>query len=255
MRSGTRSAATLALALAAAALCGCASGGGDVDGQRRKDEEFLATKAGDLFEKKPRSWAVVQGGEAVASGPTADDAVRLAAGRPATSGGASSPVVHRFVFRKDDPGARLHRLAYMPDGGLVAGRQFLSDLGFRVVSSGSSGRGRPLVLEHRGARRTIDLAERPRLRIEVGPLAGATDTAAAPLDVPLDPDFDGPLLLPDAATPDLALDLAEIPGRAEVQVALGRPFAARRAWVAVTCPDLGVGGVVEVLVPLRGPTR
>jgi hypothetical protein len=238
-RRGTAAALALALALPA-----CASAPTDVEAQRKRDREFLATKAGDLFADAPRSYAIVQTGDAAGSGPTADDAARLAASK------APPGTLHRFIFRKDDAGDRLHRMTFLPEGGLVAGRAFLARLGYRVVSVGSSGPGRPLVLERRGSRRTIDLAAHPRLSLELGPLAG---TPVVPLDVPLDPDFDGPLLLPAALTAGLDLELAEIPGRAEVQVALGRPFEARRAWVVARSTDLGVTEAVEVLVPAPGP--
>ena len=230
--------ASLALAAALAGTA-CTSIPRAADEQRRQDAEWVATKGAELTAKTPRTWFAVQGANVVATGPTADDAIRAAAR-------AGAAPFHRFVFRKDDAGDRLHRLAFLPGGGLVAGRKALADLGLRVVGSGSAGSGRPIVLERHGSRRTLDLAKTPRLRFDIAPLGGTT---AVSLDVTVDPDFDGPLLLPADAVKDLDLALAEIPGRAEVQVALGRPFEGRRAWVTVKCEALDASGAVETIVP------
>jgi hypothetical protein len=240
-----RTALVLCAALSLVApLAACRSKPLDLEAQRKLDEEFLATNAEDLFVAHPSGFAAVQGGESAGSAPTADEAAELAESK------AAGRTLHRFVFRKDDAGERLHRMAFLPAGGLVAGRAFLAQLGFRVVSAGGTGAARTLVVERMGLLTTIDLAAHPRLRLELGPVAGPHDLV---LDVPLDPDFDGPLLLPMELAKDLRLELAEIPGKAEVQVALGRPFAARRSWATANCPGLYATQLVEVLVEAPGP--
>ncbi|MCE9638010.1 MAG: hypothetical protein K8T90_20100 [Planctomycetes bacterium] len=257
-----RSAAAAALVLVTAGLApGCKSIPRAADEQRTKDTEWLTTASADanasasavantaanVAARSPRTWLAVQGGYAIATGPTADDAVRAA--------NRAAPLpFHRFVFRKDDAGDRLHRLAFLPAGGLVAGRKALADLGLRVVGGSATGSGRPIVLERHGSRRTLDLAKTPRLRFDITPLGGTTAVALA-LDVTIDPDFDGPLLLPADIAKDLDLALAEIPGHAEIQVALGRPFEGRRAWVAVKCNALDASGAVETIVPDAPPAR
>ena len=248
--SAARRTAVVATVLAAAvAAPGCASVG-NLDAARVKDLECVDAQNAAFAEKNARSWIVVEGGEVAAISPAADDAVRAAAANRASS----APTPHRFVYRPADRGARLYRLAFLPEGGLVAGRQFLAGLGYRVASVGVAGPGRTLVLDRRGGRRSIDLAKRPLVRIDLTPLGGGPVTT---IDVPLDPDFDGPLLLGADAAPSLDLDRAEIPGQAEVQVALGRPFNARRAFAAAKCPELDASGPVEVLVPTpqRTPGR
>jgi hypothetical protein len=246
MRTSRSGLGGLALVAAfAAALAACASKHADpVEAQRTKDEEFLAANAESLFHQNPQGWIAVQGGDAAGAGPSADDAAHSA------EAVAAPGTLHRFVFRKDDAGERLYRLAFVPEGGLVAGRGFLASLGFKVVSAGKTGPARQLVLDRYGAPWKFDLAAAPRLRVELGRLGSAPEM---PFDVSLDPDFDGGLLLPDAAAAALDLPRAEIPGRAEVQVALSRPFEARRSWVSAFLPDLGVSGVVEVLVEAPGP--
>lgn len=243
MRRGAGLAGIL-LALAGAA---CATAGADavVDAERRRDQEFVDARGAAHLAPTAATWIAVQGGEAAATGPDADEAARAAAARDPRA-------LHRFVFRTGDAGDRLHRLAFLPTGERVAGRKFLQDLGWRVVSVAPGGGARPVVLERHGARRTLDLSRTPTLAIEVAPLAGG---ASAAIDVTLDPDFDGPLLLPEDVRAGLDLARAEIPGRVEVQVALGRPFEARRAWASARCAALDASAPVEVLVPARGPHR
>lgn len=243
-----RGAAARAAAVALA-LAGCASGV-TLDAVRAKDLECVDARGADLAAKNPHSWIVVEHGEVTAISPAADDAVRAAQAQRAAAPRPASGAPHRFVFRPRDRGDRLYRLAFLPEGGIVAGRQFLEALGFRVTSVGTGGPGRTLVLDHHGSRRTMDLAERPRVRIDLTPLGGGPVTS---VDVPLDPDFDGPVLLSDALARGLDLDRAEIPGAAEVQVALGRPFNARRAFASAKCPDLSASAAVEILTPAAPP--
>lgn len=238
---------TVVPALVAATLiaASCQSAGDLVDADRTRNRACADERTAAALVRSPRGWMVVQGGDVAAVAPSADDAVRGAALR-------APHVRHRFVYRAEDPGDRLHRMAYMPEGGMVAGRRLLADLGLRVVGAGAPGGGRTVVLERRGTRRTIDLAARPRLRLDLQPLAGGPTTT---IDVPFDPDFDGPLLLPEDLTHGLDLVRAEIPGTCQVQVALGRPFTARRAWCAARCADLDATGPVEVLVRMPPPAR
>lgn len=142
-------------------------------------------------------------------------------------------------------------MAFLPDGGLVAGQAFVAAL--RATASWSPGQ--QLVLERLGRRR--EMGEAPRLAIEVETLDREHRET---LDVVFDPDFDGSLVLPAAVAQRLRLHLFEVPGRADVQVALGRPFEARRAMVLVRISAIDAAGPVEALfeVPSAGaspPTK
>ena len=129
-----RTAVVAAVLAAAVAAPGCASVG-NLDAARVKDLECVDAQNAAFAEKNARSWIVVEGGEVAAISPAADDAVRAAAANRASS----APTPHRFVYRPADRGARLSRLAFLPEGGLVAGRQFLAGLGYRVASVGVAG--------------------------------------------------------------------------------------------------------------------
>jgi hypothetical protein len=156
-------------------------------------------------------------------------------------------VPHRFVFRPEDRGARPMRLAYVAEGGIVVGRRFLAELSVESVGPP----GRPPLLKRKGATRGVDLTRSPRLELELASLDG---TAKEKVSAVYDPDFDGGLLLTRALAASLALERYEIPGGADVQVALGRPFRAHRATLVVNCPALQVSGFVEAVyetAPLR----
>lgn len=224
---------TVALLLAA-----CSSTTAPVDLARAKDRDCVGAAGAAEVARSGSAWIVVQGGEVAGVAKTLDAALAAAASKP------SRDAPHRFVYRGDDAGERLYRLTFVPPSGVVAGRRFLADLGWTFVSGGPRGSGKPLVLERKGRRRSFDLVSKPAVRVELRPAGGGSALA---LDVPIDPEFDGPLLLPAATAEPLALARAEIPGAAEVQVALGRPLGATRAWARASCADLDAQGTVEVL--------
>ena len=226
----------LLLALAAAA---CAGPPRTVEGQREESLGAVEGHERSLAERHGSRFVVVQRGQVVAAASLADDAVRAAERR-------APPWEHRFVFRPGDEGPRLHRLAFLPEGGVVAGRGFFEDLGVAV----SWRAGQPLVLDRLGRRREVDLLATPRLEIVLRTLDRERSVT---LEAAVDPDFDGPLLLPPELARTLELHRFEIPGHAEVQVALGRPFAARRAHVLAELPLLGQRGPVEVVYETAPP--
>lgn len=224
------------------ALAACTSSKpGSLESARKANQEFALKEAGPISAKHGAKFVVVENAEVIAAGSLADDAVRAAAQFEARTGRRSP---HRFVFRTSDRGPRLYRTTYLATGGIAAGRKLFQDLGFQVTG----GAGRALVLDAGARRRTLDAAREPLLEIEVAALDGSGKQT---LRVPVDPDFDGGLLVSRELAPGLATERAEIPGDAEVQVALGRPFDARRAFVWVRVPSLGVAGPVEALVPMK----
>jgi len=226
----TRLLAGAALALAA---CSSAPRPKTVEAARKLDADAVAAASAQIDETPPQRFVVVQWGKIVASASLPDDAVR-AAERD------EKDALHRFVFRRADRGPKLYRMAYVAEGGVVAGRRFLSDLGLEV----SVTPGKPPMLRKKGAAQWTDLAGSPRFDVAVATLDGAVrETFSAAFD----PDFDGGLLLPADAAVRLALERYEIPGDAEVQVALGRPFAARRATVLVRVDLLHAAGPVEAV--------
>jgi hypothetical protein len=228
--------------LAAALLAACSTGPKPdaVVDARRRDEDAVAARDPD----DPRDagkWIVVQHGEAVAAASLPDDAVRAAE--------QSSPdALHRFVYRPSDRGQRLYRMAYVPDGGVAAGRKFLADLGLEATSSA----GRAAGLRRHGGGAGIDLTQTPRFAIEVASLDGS---ARVQLAAAYDPDFDGGLLVTRAAAAALHLERFELPGGADVQVALGRPFTAARATAIVTVSALQTSGPAEVVFETPAPKR
>jgi hypothetical protein len=201
---------------------------------RTKDDEAVAANAATL-DGAPYAgrWVVVQRGEIVGAAALPDDAVRA-------TESASGGVVHRFVFRPADRGTHPMRLAYVSEGGIVAGRGFLADLG--IESGGTPGR--PPLLKRKGAARGVDLGRTPRLEIEVSSLDGSEHRT---ISATFDPDFDGGLLLPRDVAASLNLELYEIPGGADVQVALGRPFRAHRATLVAKVAALQASGLVEAV--------
>lgn len=233
--------AFLALALLASACATTALESPALEDARRKDDEFVAAN-GATLDGPPyaKRWVVVQRGEVVGAAALPDDAVRAAES-------SAKDVVHRFVFRPEDRGTRPMRLAYLAEGGIVAGRRFLADMGAEAVGPP----GRPAQLKRKGAMRGVDLSHTPRLEIELTSLDGA---AHATVSAAFDPDFDGGLLLTREVAASLALERFEIPGGADVQVALGRPFRAHRATLIAKCGALQVSGFAEAVyetAPLR----
>jgi hypothetical protein len=225
----------MAVALASSACTTVASGAQDE--ARRRDEEVVVASAAEIDKRGTLPWIVIQDGVLAAFGASPAEAIRAAP--------QGARAAHRFVFRADDRGDRFHRLAFLPQSGVVAGRRLFDDLGFRIVSVGT-GPERRVVVERRGERRTLDLATSPALGLTLTPIDGGATVA---VDVPFDPDFDGPLVVPAETARPLATERAEIPGRADVHVALGRPFSGRRAWVSARCDALDASGLVEVVVP------
>ncbi len=226
----------LLLALSA----GCASGDATRDAARRRGLEFVEAEGRRLDKEHADRYVVVQEGRLAASASAPDDALRAAERTETTP-------LHRFVFRPADRGDRVYRMAYMPTGGVVVGRRFFDALRARATWTA----GRPLVIEHLGVRREVDLERTPRLEIEVTTL---DQEHRRTLSAVVDLAFDGALLVPEELAVQLEAHLFEVPGRTEVQVALGRPFAARRALVFARVPRLGLGADVEIVFETRPPT-
>ena len=218
-------------------LCGaCASGPATdtIDAQRKLNEEALASNAAAIdATEHARRWVVVQKGIVVASASLPDDAVRAAQAKDA-------PASHRFVFRPGDRGTPLYRLAYLAEGGVVVGRRFLADLSLEAAGAA----GRPPVVRRKTGGTGVDLAQTRRLVIEIASLdASVRRTISAAYD----PDFDGGLLVTREVAAALHLERFEIPGGAQVQVALGRPFRAHRATVIAKIQALETSGPAEVV--------
>lgn len=213
-------------------LAACAGGPVTVEGARDRNRQFVEIAARRLRESHARRYVVVQEGDVAAAATAADDAVRAAERRKAAP-------LHRFVFRPGDEGERAYRMAFMPTGGVVVGRRFFETFGARA----SWRPGKPLVVERLGTRRELDLAETPRLDLRVETLDREGDTR---LSAVVDLDFDGALLVPPEIARELGLERFEIPGDVDVQVALGRPFRARRALVLAHVPLLRFAAPVEV---------
>ncbi len=231
----------LALTLVAAACATSTRESPALEDARRKDDEWVAANAATL-DGAPyaKRWVVVQEGGIVGAAALPDDAVRAAES-------TARDVPHRFVFRPEDRGTRPMRLAYVAEGGIVVGRKFLAELSVESVGPP----GRPPLLKRKGGTRGVDLSRSQRLEIELTALDGS---AHEKVSAAFDPDFDGGLLLTREAAAALSLERFEIPGGADVQVALGRPFRAHRATLSAKCPALQVSGLVEAVyetAPLR----
>jgi hypothetical protein len=67
----------------------------------------------------------------------------------------------------------------------------------------------------------------------------------------VDPDFDGGLLVPREVAAEFGLERFEVPGLADVQVAMGRPFRAHRATVLARIAELAASGPAEALFETR----
>ena len=218
----------LAAALAAAGLLiplpACTSLADVVAAARRADDAALAAAPWP----DDAAWIVVAQG--VVRG--APDLASALATEP------SAP--HRHVFRPGEQGDLRMTMPFHPGRGVVAGRAAAAALG---VTFRRNARGETLVL--RGSRRVV-AAEDATISMRLAPL-GATTTYTVPVVV--DPDFDGPLLVAPAVADTLDLRRFEIPGTADVHVALGRPFLGARARLRAAIPELGVDGDVEAVVP------
>jgi hypothetical protein len=218
------------------------------------DRAFVLRAFPEIEQKHAGRFVVVEGGTVVALGTSAAAAAAAAdlgilmlpakplpAGTKPPDAKPRPPAEHRFVFRPEDAGDRLYRAAFVPSGGLVAGRRLLEDLGFRVVKTDGEGR---VTLERGGKRTVFDPRKTPRVALALTSLNGRS---ARTLEVPLDADFDGGLFLPPALAIALDAPLAEIPGTCEVQFAVGRPTAVLRGWARARSPDLDAEGTVEIL--------
>lgn len=230
----TRAVASVAALALLASACASSPSDETVDAARRANQEFLDREGAAIAAAHPGRYLAVQGGSLAGAALLPDDAVRAAAGRD-----ADPP--HRFVFRAEDRGDRLYRMAFLPEGGRVAGRRVFEALGLRVQLLPGSG----VLLGRPGRPWAFGAAPDGRLAIELRSLDRGT---AETIDIAVDPEFDGGLLLDRGTAERLGLRRHEIPGRAEVQVALGRPFDARRALVLVSVPQASASGVVEALV-------
>jgi hypothetical protein len=200
---------------------------------RTADEEAVERLGAQLDTKYGRRYVVVADAEVRAAAFLPDDAIR-AAPQDAT------PPLHRYVFRPADRGDRLYRMTYVAEGGVVVGRKFLEDLELESTI-GDEGRA---VLRRRGGAGGLPVTAPSRVALVLTSLDGAHVERVSAV---YDPDFDGGLLVPPSLARRFALQLFEIPGSAEVQVALGRPFRAQRANLLARVEALGVAGPVEVL--------
>lgn len=227
-----------------AALAACSSSARllAIEDARAKDEEAVAAREAEIDGSKyADQYLVVQDGDVAATARTADEAVRAAAAK-------SAEPAHRYVFRPADRATPLYRMAYLAEGGVVVGRRFLADVGLEVKGAA----GAAPVVRHAKSRSIVDLRPTQRLAVEVATLDGAVRRT---IEATYDPDFDGGLLVPVEVAGELALERFELPGDAEVQVALGRPFRARRATALATVASLSASGAVEVVYENKSPRK
>lgn len=223
-----------AAVLGALLLGACAGVGGSAGTDRERDEKAAAGLSAALDAGDPDRWVVIQQGRIVAQGPeigkTLDEAVR------------SGFTTHRFVFRPRARGAHFHRIAYLPEGGVVAGRAFVEALGL-----GSDGpQERPRAWLAGGKRLDLGAEAAAQFEVEVADPEGRRWERVRAV---YDPAFDGSLLLDRATAERLRLDMFEIPGGAEVEVAFGRPLRANRSSVRLKIEALGIDAAGEVLHP------
>ena len=235
-------------ALAAVFLAACSSTYAldHAGAARRADEDAVSALAAEIDSPKYAGlWVVVQDGEVAGAGATPVEAVQAAHALHEIGSELPAPA-HRYVFRPQDRGPREYRMAYLSEGGIVAGRGFLEQMGLETVGLGAQ-----TSLRRKGDSSVAPLGDGRRFTLDIAPPGGAAPLTLAAV---LDPDFDGTLVLPRAVALGLALQLFEVPGTADVQVALARPFRAHRAVVDVRVVALGAAGRSEALfetAPLR----
>jgi len=219
-----RSRLPILIALVASLLAGCTSLDEHIGSARAADQAALEAGAGS----QNSIWVVVAHGE-VWGAETEEEALLIHATAP-----------HRFVFQRGNAGDTRPRMAYLPTAALIAGQEFAAALGLKLRRNAS---GRAIL-----TRDTRRIAAEPggTIIVHVEAPDGGDATAAAIL---LDPGFQGPLLVSPSVAERMGLRRFEIPGTARVDVALGRPFSARRARLRVTIERLGVNAAVETLFP------
>lgn len=213
----------LLLVIAPLLLTACAGAAEQRDAARRQN---LAA-ASRLVVESPVT--VVSGGEVVAEAESVEEALSS----------LEDSGAHRLWVVPAHSAGRLLPLVYLPAGGAVAGRELLESLGIRRTER----TGRPTRLRLGGKSIELDV-ERPHLDLELRPLEGGEPRH---IRVPLQHDFPAALLLPTETFDELDADRSELSGIDEVQVALGRPFRARRALLRVRLPALGAEGIVPVV--------
>ena len=222
------------LPLLALAILGACAATPDVAGdERARNEAALHESAAEIARGDAGRYVVVQHGRLDGQGPAIEAALAAAART------ADDPT-HRFVFRPADAGPRFHMMRFLPAGGRGAGPALFEALGVRVERAANG------TVTLTGPAQTVRFAERNSPSFEMvvsAPAGGARET----LHVAYAGHFDGMLLLDRESAADLGLALFEVPGKSEVEVALGRPFEARRSAVLVRIPRLGVSGRVEVV--------
>ena len=212
------------LALSGALLAGCSSLGDALPAARRANQA------------------------AVAGGDWPDDATWIVAARGTVAGAPDLPsalavdphALHRYVFRPGEQGDVRLVLAFHPGRGVIAGRRAAEALG--VTFRRSAHGGTEVV---RDVRR-LTAAEDATITLHVAPVGGGK---AFTVPAVVDPDFDGGLLVAPAVAAALDLGRFEIPGTADVQVALGRPFLGVRTRLHAAIPELGVEADLEAVVP------
>lgn len=214
----------LSLALAAVLTPGCSSLEEHVARAREANDALVESGAWP----EGSTWVVVAEGEAAGA---QDDEKAYE---------VHADAVQRYVFRPGEAGDVRPRMAYLPTAPIVAGRGFAESLGLtlRRDASGATVLGRDV--------RRVRAAPGEKILVRIATPDGRFESPAAVL---LDPDFHGPLLVSRAIAEELGLRRFEIPGEARMDVALGRPFRARRARVRIVVDELGVSETVEVLSP------
>lgn len=211
----------LALALLAPA---CASTADRVDRARSADDAALAATAWP----EDAAWIVAAAGTVTG----APDLAAALATRP--------DAAHRYVFRPGEQGDIRLTLAFHPGRGVVAGRAAARALG---VTFRRRARGGTQVV--RDVRR-VDADDDATIPLIVSPPGGGTSYSVPAV---IDPDFDGALLVAPAVAERLGLRRFEIPGTADVHVALGRPFLGARTRLRAAIRELGVEAELEAVVP------
>jgi hypothetical protein len=211
-------------ALAAALLTGCRSTGDVLAGARRANQAALAANPWP----DDAAWIVAAAGT-VTGAPDLEAAL-----------GVHPDARHRYLFRPGEQGDTRLAIAYHPGRGVIAGRGAAEALG---VTFRRSARGETLVI--RDVRR-VEADRDATITLALAPVAGGKGYT---VPVVIDPDFDGTLLLAPSVAATLGLHLYEIPGTADVHVALGRPFLGVRTRVHAAIPDLGVEADLEAVVP------
>jgi hypothetical protein len=232
------------LALVLTAAGACSGRAAFLDAARRRDSRAVVEELQPTGDPEPGAaergtgddWIVVTGGRVAGRAPDHEAAVRTHV----------AVDDHRYVFRMRDLTPQDVELAFLPAGGGVAGAELAAALGVDV-EEGSIG---DVTLRRGMSSVRLRVDDGRPLELEVSAPGAAARTR---LLLTFDPSFDGTLLLPVPVAERLGLSKHELPGRARVRVALGRPFEAVRSLAVVRIPALDAENTVEVLTPTAAP--